>query len=165
MKPDIAKAPVSASARKWPSRSSSATAASVPASVVPRRASTGRLSCSCVSTSVSASSPSTTMQPKIQRHPASATTRLPASGARIGETLNTSISIAPSRAASTPVCRSRTTARGMTMPAQAPTPAMKRITISVRASGASAQPRLPSTNSPSPTISGTRRPKRSDSGP
>ena len=60
----------------------------------------------------------------------------------MGDTLKTSISSDISRAASMPVCRSRTTARGTTMPAQAPRPCTKRSAISVSMSVASAQPML-----------------------
>ncbi len=84
------------------------------------------------------------------RQPVSAITALPASGARMGDTLNTSISSDMSRAASVPVCRSRTTARGIAMPAAAPRPCTKRSTISVWMSVASAQPMLASANSTSP---------------
>ena len=84
------------------------------------------------------------------RQPAASITKLPASGARIGETLNTSISSDISRAASVPVCRSRTTARGITMPAQAPSPCTKRKAISVSISGAKTQPMLPARNTARP---------------
>jgi len=50
----------------------------------------------------------------------SAITKLPIPGARIGETLITSMSIDISLVASCPVWRSRTIARGTTIPAQAP---------------------------------------------
>ena len=73
------------------------------------------------------------------------------SGARIGDTLNTSISSDISRAASVPVCRSRTMARGTTMPAQAPSPWMKRKAISHSIVGASAEPMPPAANSTRPT--------------
>ena len=86
------------------------------------------------------------------RQPVKAITPLPTSGARIGETLNTSISKDISRAASLPVCRSRTTARGIAMPAAAPRPCTKRSAISVSMSVASAQPMLASANRPQPEV-------------
>ncbi|MNT39881.1 hypothetical protein D3C72_1761650 [compost metagenome] len=99
------------------------------------------------------------------RQPVKAMTRLPASGARIGDTLNTSISSDISRAASVPVCRSRTTARGIAMPAAAPRPCTKRSAIRVWMSVASAQPTLASANSTSPAYSGGLRPTMSEIGP
>ena len=54
------------------------------------------------------------------RQPNGTISALPVSGARIGDTLNTSITSAISRVASTPVCRSRMIARGMTITADAP---------------------------------------------
>ncbi len=83
----------------------------------------------------------------------------------MGETLNTSISSAIRRAASVPVCRSRTTARGMAMPAAAPRPCTKRSAISVSMSVASAQPTLASVNRPRPKYSGGLRPSMSETGP
>jgi hypothetical protein len=75
-------------------------------------------------TAASGTAQNTARQPKLS------ISTLPVSGARIGDTLNTSISSDISRAASLPVCRSRTTARGTTMPAQAPRPCTKRSAIS-----------------------------------
>ena len=63
---------------------------------------------------------------KITRQLKNSVSVLPASGARIGETLKTSMVVAISRAASCPVCRSRMMARVITMAAQAPTPCRKR---------------------------------------
>ncbi|MNL54856.1 hypothetical protein D3C87_1782230 [compost metagenome] len=77
-------------------------------------------------------------------------TALPVSGARIGEMLNTSIKSDISRAACTPVCMSRTMARGMTMPAAPPMPCRKRKAMRVSISVASAQPILASANRPMP---------------
>ena len=53
---------------------------------------------------------------KTARQPKASMMKLPVSGARIGDTLNTSIKSDISLVASGPVCRSRTTARGTTMP-------------------------------------------------
>ena len=64
------------------------------------------------------------------RQPKPSMMKLPVSGARIGETENTSMSIDISLAASLPVCRSRTTARGTTMPGLAPKPCRTRKAIS-----------------------------------
>ena len=100
-----------------------------------------------------------------QRQLPSAITALPASGARMGETLNTSMSSDIMRAAWWPVCKSRTTARGMAMPADAPSPCTKRSATRVWMSCASAQPMLASTNRPRPRYSGSLRPHRSDSVP
>ena len=99
------------------------------------------------------------------RQPVSAITPLPASGARIGETLNTSISSDMRRAASAPVCRSRTMARGIAMPAAAPSPCRKRSATRVSMSGARAQPTLPTPNRIRPKYSGGLRPTMSDTGP
>ena len=99
------------------------------------------------------------------RQPATAITPLPTSGAKMGETLNTSISSDISRAASAPVCRSRTTARGITMPAAAPKPCKKRIATSVSMLLASAQPTLATAKTPSPQYIGALRPHISDKGP
>ena len=99
------------------------------------------------------------------RQPKASISRLPASGARMGDTLNTSISMDISRAASVPVCRSRTTARGITIVAQAPRPCTKRSATSVWMSGARAQPMLASANSVRPKNSGALRPNMSDTGP
>ena len=102
---------------------------------------------------------------KMKRQLVCETTMLPASGARIGETLKTSISSDIKRVASGPVCRSRTTARGITMPAQAPTPSMNLNTTRVSMFGARPQPMLPSANSPRPKYSGGLRPSMSETGP
>ena len=99
------------------------------------------------------------------RQPATWMTKLPVSGASSGEMLNTSISSDMSRVASTPECRSRTTARGITMPPQAPSPCTKRPSRNSSALGARAQATLPQQNSVSPTYSGGLRPYMSDSGP
>ena len=77
---------------------------------------------------------------KITRQLKNAVSVLPASGARIGETLKTSMVVAISRAASCPVCRSRMMARGITMAAQEPTPCRKRNAIRVSTLGAKLQP-------------------------
>ncbi len=91
--------------------------------------------------------------------------KLPASGARMGLTLKTSISSDISRVASAPVCRSRTTARVITLGAPPPSPCTKRNASSVPMSRASAQPMLPATNSAMPAYSGGLRPKMSEAGP
>ncbi len=71
-----------------------------------------------------------------------ATSRMapPRVGARMGATPETSISLDIIRAAAMPSDRSRTTARGMTMPAEPPRAAMARNTDSQNRSGARAQP-------------------------
>src|SRR6185312_6637713 len=65
-------------------------------------------------------------------------------------------------AAACPSARSRTMARAMTMPAEAPIADVARATESQPRLGASAQPRLLKANSNVPRIIGRRRPKRSD---
>ncbi len=65
-------------------------------------------------------------------------------------------------AAAWPSDRSRTTARAITMPAEAPNAAMALKTASVVRLGASAQPSVARVNTRNPAISGMRRPKRSD---
>ena len=100
-----------------------------------------------------------------ERHPASWMTKLPVSGARMGEILNTSINNDIRRVASMPVCKSRTIARGITIPAHAPNPCTKRKAMSTLMFGARAQPTLPTENNPSPRYSGALRPIMSESGP
>ena len=84
------------------------------------------------------------MAQKIMRQSPAASAVLPASGARMGATLMTSINVAMSCAASGPVYRSRTTARAMTMPEAAPNPCKARAAISQPMSGANAAPTAPS---------------------
>jgi hypothetical protein len=129
------------------------------------RCDAGRVSGRLVPSNTKAATAPTATAQNTLRQPATSISRLPASGARIGETLTTSMSKAIRRAAAWPVCRSRTTARGITMPAQAPRPCTKRSTTSVWISGASAQPTLAKPNSTSPATSGGLRPYMSDSGP
>ena len=87
-----------------------------------RRSSTGRVSGRASASRMSPSAAATRTTQNTARQPPSAITPLPASGARIGEMLKTSIRSDMSFAASGPVWRSRTTARGTTVPAQAPRP-------------------------------------------
>jgi hypothetical protein len=94
-----------------------------------------------------------------------AISRLPQMGARMGETPRTRIISANSRAASSPDRRSRTTARAITIPAQAPIPCTNRATTSTSTDPANAAQTDPATNSANPASSGRRRPWRSDSGP
>ena len=84
--------------------------------------------------------PISAMAQKMTRQLKNSVNVLPASGARIGETLKTSIVVAIRRAASWPVCRSRMIARVITMLAQAPTPWTKRRAISASALGREAAP-------------------------
>jgi len=77
-------------------------------------------------------------------------TTLPANGARIGDTLITSISNAIRRAASWPVYRSRTIARGITIPAHAPKACKARKPINTSMLGANAQPTLATVKITSP---------------
>ncbi len=107
------------------------------------RSSGGRVSGSDVAASARPRTPSPASTQKIARQLPNSVTRLPNSGASIGDTLKTSMTSDISRAASGPVCRSRTTARGMVMPAQAPTPCRNRMAISISIFGASAQPMPP----------------------
>ena len=80
------------------------------------------------------------MAQKITRQLKNSVNMLPASGARIGETLKTSMVVAISRAASWPVWRSRMIARVITMLAQAPTPWRKRRAIKRLGAGRQAAP-------------------------
>ena len=63
----------------------------------------GRVSFSCVATSTSPTMAASATAQNTPRQPATAITPLPTSGARMGETLNTSISSDIIRAASLPV--------------------------------------------------------------
>jgi hypothetical protein len=143
-------APIAVRPMKRRSRSSRAKARSVLGRSLCARSGAGRVSRSVVATSTNPSPPSAATSQKIARHPSDSITTLPTSGARIGETLNTSISIAMSCVASGPVCRSRTIARGITIGAPPPRPCTNRKAISQPMSGASAQPMLPATNSAMP---------------
>ena len=64
-----------------------------------------------------------------------------------------------------PSVRSRTTARLMTMPADAPKAATKRSTASMVIDWATAPPAIAAANTMKPPISGHRRPSRSESVP
>ena len=86
----------------------------------------------------------------------------PIVGARTGATPITSTSRDIMMAAAWPSLRSRTTARAITMPAEAPNAAVARKIASNVRLGASAQPMVLTVNTRKPTISGMRRPKRSD---
>ena len=77
----------------------------------------------------------------MPRQSANARTALPMVGARIGAAPITSDSRDSSTAAAWPSARSRTIARGMTMPAEAPMAARARNVASHWMDGASAQPR------------------------
>ena len=81
------------------------------------------------------------------RQPNGTISALPVSGARIGDTLNTSMTSDISRVASMPVCRSRMMARGMTITDEAPMPWTTRKKISHSMLGASAQPTEPAMKS------------------
>lgn len=124
-----------------------------------------RVSVSEVAISASPATAAIVTAQNTPRQPANAITPLPTSGARMGEMLKTSMSSDISRAASLPVCRSRTTARGIAMPAAAPSPCKKRSTISVWMLSASAQPTLAMAKSTRPKYSGGLRPTMSDTGP
>jgi hypothetical protein len=87
-----------------------------------KRLSRLRVSGKPVNSSTMASTAATVTAQNTARQPLHSIKKLPNSGARMGDTLNTSVSNAVRLAASSPVCRSRTTARGTTMPAQAPRP-------------------------------------------
>jgi hypothetical protein len=77
----------------------------------------------------------------MPRQSANASTALPTVGARIGAAPITSDSRDISTAAAWPSARSRTTARGITMPADAPIADSARNAASQPMVGASAQPR------------------------
>ena len=129
------------------------------------RSAAGRVSGNTVASSSSASTAATITATKTARQPNGTISALPVSGARIGETLNTSMTSDISRVASTPVWRSRMIARGITIIADAPSPCTKRNATSQATSGASAQPMDPAVNSDRPTYSGGLRPTMSDTGP
>src|SRR3954451_16807851 len=78
---------------------------------------------------------------KMQRQSANASTALPMVGARIGAAPITSERRDSSTAAAWPSARSRTMARGITIPADAPTAATARNAESQPMDGASEQPR------------------------
>ena len=98
-------------------------------------------------TTASPPTPMSAMAQKMTRQLKNSVNVLPASGARIGETLKTSIVVAISRAASWPVWRSRMIARVITMLAQAPTPWTKRRAIRASALVAKLHPMPPMTKS------------------
>jgi len=78
---------------------------------------------------------------KIPRQSANASTALPSAGASIGAAPITSDKRDSSTAAAWPSARSRTIARGITMPADAPMAASARNAASHWIDGARAQPR------------------------
>ena len=75
---------------------------------------------------------------KIPSHDVSASSCPPSTGARIGASPVTSISDENSRTAAAPVCRSRTTARAITIPPAPARPWTKRSAISAPTLGADA---------------------------
>ncbi len=110
----------------------------------------GLVSGSSVATSTMASSAAMVIARNTARQPSGTISALPASGAKIGDTLNTSITRPISRVAAMPVCRSRTTARGITVTAAAPMPCSSRQPISQPISGERLQPSAPSANNARP---------------
>ncbi len=90
---------------------------------------------------------------------------LPAKGARIGETLITSIMRDSTLTASAPRNTSRTMARAMTMPLQAPSPWKNRMRIRVWMLGAKAQPMQARQYRAMPANRGGLRPNMSAAGP
>ena len=93
------------------------------------------------------SSATTVTATNTARQPNGTISALPVSGARIGDTLNTSMTSDISRVASTPVCRSRMMARGMTITEAAPMPCTKRKNDQpLDRSAPAAQPIEPSAN-------------------
>ncbi len=89
----------------------------------------------------------------------------PSVGARMGATPITSICCDIIRAAALPLVKSLTTARGITIPADAPKAATTRQVAITARLGASAQPIVASTYKPNPASNGPRRPNRSDKEP
>ena len=109
--------------------------------------------------SVSGSAKATSAKPMIAtmvtatntaRQPKGTMMALPISGARIGDTLKTSMIVDISLVASMPVWRSRMTARGITMHAAAPMPWTKRKKISHSMLGENPAPIPPIANTASP---------------
>ena len=125
----------------------------------------GWLSGSTKVTSASVSPTSPVSMAKISRQPPICRIRLPARGANRGETPQTRIIMDNSLAAWGPVCWSRTTAREMVMPEQAPSPCRARSAIRLWMSGANTQPTEATRKTASPTCRGRLRPKASDRGP
>ncbi len=101
----------------------------------------------------------------MKRQWANSKTRPPIEGARIGAAPITSISRDIRMAAACPSARSRTTARGITMLAEAAKAETARKPASQAIEGASAQPTQARVKPAVPIISGRRRPNRSETVP
>ena len=148
---DMEKPPISVS----PMNSGSRKSRPNPRAITPSRAgcrfSGANVSGSMKAVSARASSPATARTTKISRQLPIAISPLPASGASIGEIEMTSITIAISRVASGPVCRSRMIARGTTITVAAPSPCTSRAKMSMPIEGASAQPSVPKRKIERPT--------------
>jgi hypothetical protein len=118
--------------------------------VIPTRLPGASVSGSRKAVSARLSSASAASTPKMPRQPTTCITPLPASGASIGEIEMTSITIAISRVAAGPECRSRMIARGTTITVAAPSPCTKRAATSAPMVGASAQASEPTRKIPTP---------------
>ncbi|MNC58572.1 hypothetical protein D3C75_1083090 [compost metagenome] len=102
---------------------------------------------------------------KIDCQPYRLTNTPPSIGARMGARPITSINCEKTLADATASHLSLTIARDNTMPAQPPNACTKRATIRASRLGAKAQANDARVNSVTPTSKGTRRPKRSATGP
>ena len=146
----IAKPPTSVSPMNSPSPSRRFEPRHSAAGLVPVRRSGGSVSGRTKAVSARLRTARSASTPKIQRQPARVRTALPARGASIGEIEMTSITVAISRVAAGPVCRSRMIARGTTITVAAPRPCTKRAATSAPTVGATAQANEPRRKTPTP---------------
>ena len=140
-------------------------ALNVPPNPPPTRRSGGSDSVITTAESTNSTAPIPVSTQNTVRQVPTTSTCPPITGARIGAN-PLIVAIAEKYAAATfPANMSATTARPTTIPAAPAAPCRKRTAISTVIDVVSAQTALVSTNSPTPTSSGSRRPTLSDSGP
>ena len=130
-----------------------------------RRRTAGSVSGTAFAATATRMSPSTASTTKTPRHEVNRSTSPPIVGASTGATPSTSISRENRVAAARPTNRSRTIAIVTTDAAAAPTPCITRRPPSTATFGATRHRSDARTCTPTPTSSGRRRPKVSDSGP
>ncbi len=132
---------------------------------VVRRVSAGCVSGTTTSTPTSMATQSAATVQSIPRQPTGPASRPPTRGASTGATPPTVIISVNARAAARPVTTSAMIARPMTMPPAPAKPCTRRAATSTGREGATAQTTAATTQTEALTISGPRRPRRSDSGP